>query len=95
MDLEKAMKNPASTFGTPEALADSSALTAEQKRAVLLQWKDQLQQLQAADEEGMTRSEAGPGAVSDLLRRVTSTLSDMDAGRAGSSARGTISGRQR
>ncbi len=95
MDLEKAMKNPASTFGTPEAVADSSALTGDQKRAVLLQWKDQLQQLQAADEEGMTRSEAGPGAASDLLRRVTNALSDMDARHAGSGASGTVSRRQR
>lgn len=80
MDLESAMKNPASAFGTPEALRASSQLTMEQKRAVLLQWKDQLEQLQAADEEGMQKSEPGTGATSDLLRRVTSALSDMDAG---------------
>jgi hypothetical protein len=29
------MKNPASNFATPEALSESSELTAEQKRAVL------------------------------------------------------------
>lgn len=79
MNLEQAMKNPASAFGTPEALRASSVLTTEQKRAVLLQWKDQLQQLQAADEEGMQRSESGAGATGDLLRRVTSVLSHIDA----------------
>jgi hypothetical protein len=79
VDLEKAMKNPASAFGTPEALRDATLLTMEQKRAVLLQWKDQLEQLQAADEEGMQRSEPGTGSTGDLLRRVTSALSDMDA----------------
>ena len=78
MDLEKAMKNPASAFGTPEALAASGVLTPDQKRAVLLQWKDQLQQLQAADEEGMTRSESGGGVTADLLRRVTSALSQVE-----------------
>jgi hypothetical protein len=79
MDLDSAMKNPASAFGTPEALETSNELTAQQKRAVLRQWKDQLQQLQAADEEGMQRSQGGTGATGDLLRRVTSILSRMDA----------------
>jgi hypothetical protein len=79
MDIDRAMKNPASVFATPEALSESSELTVEQKRAVLLQWKDQLQQLQAADDEGMRRSDATAGAVDDLLGRVTSTLSRIDA----------------
>ena len=79
MDLDSAMKNPASAFATPEALETSNELTAQQKRAVLRQWKDQLQQLQAADEEGMQRSQGGTGATGDLLRRVTSILSRMDA----------------
>ena len=79
MDIERAMKSPTSVFVTPEALNESSELTAEQKRAVLSQWKDQLQQLQAADDEGMQRSEAGAGNTGDLLRRVTSLLSRIDA----------------
>jgi len=79
MDIDRAMKNPASVFGTPERLSESSELSAEQKRAVLLQWKDQLQQLQAADDEGMQKSEPGAGSTGDLLRRVTSALSRIDA----------------
>jgi len=75
MDIDRAMKNPASVFGTPEALGESSELTAEQKRAVLMQWKDQLQQLQAADDEGMRRTEAPRDRTEDLLGRVTSVLS--------------------
>lgn len=78
MDLERVMKNPASVFGTPEAVRASTALTTEQKRAVLLQWKDQLEQLQAADEEGMQKRAPGTGATGDLLRRVTSALSEVD-----------------
>lgn len=73
------MKNPASAFGTPEALWESSELTKDQKRAVLSQWKDQLQQLQAADDEGMRKSEGVAGPTSDLLGRVTSVLSRIDA----------------
>ena len=79
MDIDRAMSNPASVFATPEALSESRELTAEQKRAVLLQWKDQLQQLQAADDEGMQRSEAGAGTTGDLLGRVTSLLSRIEA----------------
>jgi hypothetical protein len=79
MDIDRAMKDPASVFATPEALSESSELTAEQKRAVLLQWKDQLQQLQAADDEGMRRNEAAAGSTDDLLGRVTSILSRIEA----------------
>jgi len=78
MDIDKAMRNPASVFVTPEALNESSELTAEQKHAVLLQWKDQLQQLQAADDEGMQNS-AAAGTTDELLRRVTSVLSHVHA----------------
>ena len=79
MDMDKAMKNPASVFGTPEAVRESSELTAEQKHAVLLQWKDQLQQLQTADDEGMQKSEAAGETTDDLLRRVARILSRIDA----------------
>jgi len=58
MDIDKAMKNPASIFGTPEALSESRELTPEQKRAILLQWKDQLQQLQASG-RGHAKKEFG------------------------------------
>jgi phage-related minor tail protein len=79
MDIDRAMRNPASTFGTPEALSESSELTAEQKCRVLLQWKDQLQQLQAADDEGMQQNDAAAGTTDDMLGRVTSLLSRIDA----------------
>jgi len=78
MDIDRAMKNPGSVFGTPEALSDSNEITQEQKRVVLVQWKDQLQQLQAADDEGMRGREATAGATGDLLQRVTRMLSQME-----------------
>jgi hypothetical protein len=78
MDINRAMRNPASVFGTPEALCKSSELTPEQKRAVLLQWKDQLQQLQAADDEGMRNAEDAGDGTADLLGRVTGALSRFD-----------------
>jgi len=79
MDVDRAMKNPASVFATPEALSESRELTVEQKRTVLLQWKDQLQQLQAADDEGMRQNDAAASTTDDVLGRVASILSRIDA----------------
>jgi hypothetical protein len=78
MDIQKAMKNPNVAFETPEALGASTDLTTAQKRAILLQWKDQLQQLLIADEESMLRAGAIPGANADCLRRVTNILTRLD-----------------
>jgi hypothetical protein len=81
VDLDRAMKSPGSVFANPEAVVESSELSAEQKHAVLLQWRDQLLQLQAADDEGMQASADPTGAAGALLGRVTSLLSRLDAGR--------------
>jgi hypothetical protein len=79
MDIDRAMKNPASSFVSPEAVSVSGELTAEEKHSVLLQWKDQLQQLQTADDEGMRQNDAATSRTDDLLGRVTSALSQIDA----------------
>jgi hypothetical protein len=74
MKLQYAMKNPNVVFVSPETLAASSEFTAEQKRAILLQWKDQLQQLLVADEESMLFVGAKPETSAECLRRVTDTM---------------------
>jgi hypothetical protein len=74
VNFQHAMKNPRSTFGTPESVEASGELDSEQKRLVLLQWKDQLQQLLTADDESMLRANAIPGANADCLRRITNIL---------------------
>ncbi|HMN47137.1 MAG TPA: hypothetical protein PKE27_21345 [Povalibacter sp.] len=74
MNLQQAMKNPNVAFESPEALEASTEFTAPQKRAILVQWKDQLEKLLIADEESMLRSDAKPGANADCLRRVTNML---------------------
>jgi len=79
MDIEKAMKNPSATFGTPEALYSSTELTAEQKEAVLRQWQDQLEQLQAADDESMQAPGGRTSGTADFLQRVTTLLSELAA----------------
>ncbi len=78
MNFQDAMKNPGRTFGSPEALETTLALTAKQKRAVLMQWKDQLQQLMVATEENMPGPETSSGINADCLRRVVDALSRLD-----------------
>jgi hypothetical protein len=78
MDIQQAMKNPGRIFGTPEALEASAELTAVQKHAVLLQWKDQLQQLLVATEENMPGPESSSGINADCLRRVVDALTRLD-----------------
>jgi hypothetical protein len=78
MDLQEAMNNPARIFGSPEAVESAIELTAGQKHAVLLQWKDQLQQLMVATEENMPGPETASGANADCLRRVVDALSRLD-----------------
>lgn len=74
MKFQQAMKNPMSVFGTPEALEASTEFGVEQKRVILMQWKDQLQQLLTADDESMLRANAKAGANADCLRRITDIL---------------------
>lgn len=78
MNLQQAMKNPNVAFESPEVLAASTAFSAVEKRAILLQWKDQLEKLLIADEESMLRANARAGSNADCLRRVTDTLSRLD-----------------
>lgn len=77
MDFRQAMKNPGKAFGTPEALEASTELTIAQKRALLVQWRDQLTQLQAASNEGMTGPESN-GAGAECMRRVVDALIRLD-----------------
>ncbi len=74
MNLQQAMKNPNVVFASPEVLEASAELTAVQKRAILTQWKDQLEKLLIADDESMLRADANAGANADCLRRVTNIL---------------------
>lgn len=79
MDFQEALKNPGKMFGgVPEALESSHAFDTAQKRAILLQWKDQLMQLQRATNENMPGPESD-GAGAECLRRVVDALIRLDA----------------
>ena len=77
MDFQQAMKNPGQMFGTPEMLEASAELTVAQKRAILLQWKDQLAQLQSASDESMTGPES-QGSGAECMRRVVDAMIRLD-----------------
>lgn len=74
MNMQQAMKNPNVVFASPEVLEASTEFTAVQKRAILMQWKDQLEKLLIADDESMVRADAKAGANAECLRRVTDIL---------------------
>jgi len=78
MDFRQAMKNPGRAFASPEAVEASTELSAAEKRAVLTQWKDQLQQLMVATEENMPGPESASGINADCLRRVVDAISRLD-----------------
>ena len=75
LDFASAMKNPGRTFGSPEVLESSQELTPAQKHAVLVQWKDQLEQPMTATGENMPGPETASGADAECLRRVVDALS--------------------
>lgn len=74
MNLQQAMKNPNVAFASPEVLESSAKFTPAQKRAILLQWKDQLEKLLIADEENMLRAQGVAGTNAECLRRVSDIL---------------------
>jgi hypothetical protein len=82
-DFASAMKDPGRAFGSPEALEASRDFSDQQKHEILLQWKDQLQQLMVATEENMPGPETGSGANADCLRRIVDALSRLGAARGG------------
>jgi hypothetical protein len=79
MDFEKAMKNPAAVFGTPETLYAATELSPDQKRAILLQWRDQIEQFQHADDENMRAPGPPTGMTAECLRRVSDLLLTLEA----------------
>ncbi len=78
MNFESAMKNPGRTFGSPEVLESSQDLTEAQKHAVLVQWKDQLEQLMTATGENMPGPETASGVNAECLRRVVDAMTRLE-----------------
>ena len=73
MDIERALQDPAGTFDTPEAVLREPGLTADQKRRILEQWKQDAQQLEEAAAENMA------GGEPNMLHRVSEALVQLDS----------------
>ena len=78
MDFQQALKNPGRLFESPEAVESSTEFDPTQKRAILVQWKDQLVQLQRATNENMPGPESN-GLGAECLRRVVDALTRLQA----------------
>lgn len=77
MDFQLSMQNPGKVFADPEAVESSTQFDTAQKRAILTQWKNQLEQLQKASWESMLGPESN-GAGAECLRRVVDALTRLD-----------------
>jgi hypothetical protein len=63
-DYDKALRDPSAVYQFPREVLADETLTHEQKREILLRWKQDAQQLEIAEEENM----AGEGAPIMLSR---------------------------
>lgn len=71
MNIEKALRNPAGEFDSPEAVLEEDALNAQQKRAILEQWKLDARLLEEAAAENMA------GGEPNMLQRVADALAKL------------------
>lgn len=74
VNLESALRDPASVFATPEEVAIHAGLTREQKVEILRLWEYDAAEAEVATEEGM------PGGNGGLLRRILLALAGLGAG---------------
>jgi len=70
-DIDHAMRDPASAYSGPEALATDERLTTEQKIEALRQWEYDVREAEVAEEEGMAD---GGG---DVLRQILIALAEL------------------
>ena len=68
-----ALSDPASTFLEPRFVAENKGLTREEKIKVLLDWRQDLLELQTASDENMSRKR-GDSNVGARLTAVTDAL---------------------
>ena len=73
-DIDKALIDPASIFGTPREVLARDELTREQKIEILRRWEYDARELEVAEDENM------PGGGPDILDEILAALHAMDAG---------------
>ncbi len=76
MDLDKALLDPAAVFHAPHEVLHAEGLSTEQKKAILLRWQEDAEDLMRATEEGMPpEGQRSPG---EILRAVQDALQALD-----------------
>jgi hypothetical protein len=78
MDIDRAIKNPAGTFATPEALSKSSELTTEEARDPIAMERSAAA-IASSGRRGHATKRCGREHYGRPLGRVTSSLSRIDA----------------
>ena len=73
-DYEKAKSDPATEYGTPEAVLEDTALSEGQKIEILRGWEYDAVEQSVAEEEGMTNGKPS------MLQRVQQALEALAAG---------------
>ena len=73
-DMDQALLDPGSIFGSPEAVLQSGSLSDEQKIEILRRWEYDASENCVAVEEGM------PDGETDLLRRILLALGQLTGG---------------
>lgn len=70
-DIDQALLDPTSVFGSPEDVLKAKDLTREQKIEILRRWEYDARELEVAADENMA------GSNSDLLDRVLKSLGEL------------------
>lgn len=76
MDLDKALLDPASVFHSPHDVLHVQGLSSESKKAILLRWQEDAEDLMRATGEGMPPEDQRSPA--ELLRAVQDAMQALD-----------------
>jgi hypothetical protein len=76
LDLDKALLDPGTVFHAPHEVLHAEGLSTEQRKAILLRWQEDAEDLMRATEEGMPpEGQRSPGEV---LRAVQDAIQALD-----------------
>jgi hypothetical protein len=76
VDLDKALLDPASVFHSPHDVLHVQGLSSESKKAILLRWQEDAEDLMRATGEGMPPEDQRSPA--ELLRAVQDAMQALD-----------------
>lgn len=78
VDLGAALRAPEKVFRHPLEVLHCPELSEADRVAILLNWKQSIEQLQSASDENMP-NQTGSSDVSEMLAAVTNAMTELDA----------------